>query len=329
MADEYKFNDADRFNLMLSLTGLLIDGEQYTVEELVEHFKVSKNEIEKAVKRISFTDLINSNQFGSYAVDYKDLNEGLVSIRYTYHDVVEQVPRLSPRQASAIEAGLLYLSSLPGVADIEEIAELQRILAFGNEDRKSTVLIENGPRDSDLIAIRQAMAGKVSITCDYLNLKGETTIGRVTEPLRIDSQGEIVYLRAWCPVNQDVRSFRLDRMRNAQVTEIPISEVALSAELVDEIYTAGESDTEVTLEVDPEAYSLIHDFRAVDEPEEISKTVKRFKVRVGDVRNLGRLIAGFGGAARVISPESARQSVRDFALFALGESSSSTPKDVE
>jgi len=40
MPDEIKLDDTDRFNLMLALTGLLVDGEEYTVEEIVEHFKV-------------------------------------------------------------------------------------------------------------------------------------------------------------------------------------------------------------------------------------------------------------------------------------------------
>ena len=65
MPDEIKLDDTDRFNLMLALTGLLVDGEEYTVEELVGHFRVSKKEIVKAVKMISFTDLMKSNQDGS------------------------------------------------------------------------------------------------------------------------------------------------------------------------------------------------------------------------------------------------------------------------
>jgi proteasome accessory factor C len=330
MADEIKLNDSDRFNLMLALTGLLVDGEEYTVEELVEHFKVPKKEIVKAVKMISYTDLMKSNQDGSYEVDYDDLREGFVSIRYTFSKAIDEVPRLSSRQASALAAGLVYLSSLPGLVDNSEIEELQKILASdGSTEKKKTVLIETVTRDSDLVAIREAMASGFSITCDYLNLRGETTLSRELEPLRIDSQGEVVYLRAWCPVNNDVRSFRLDRMRNAKPTANPISEAALGAELVDEIYTSSETDTVVTLEVDPEAYSLIYDFKPVEEPESVNKTVKRFKIHVGDVRNLGRVIARFGGAARVISPEIARQSVRDFALNALGERSSTTPKDAE
>jgi proteasome accessory factor C len=330
MPDEIKLDDTDRFNLMLALTGLLVDGEEYTVEELVDHFKVSKKEIVKAVRMISFTDLMKSNQDGSYEVNYDDLDEGFVSIKYTFNQAIDEVPRLSSRQASALAAGLVYLSSLPGLVDNQEIQELQRILAIEDgPEKKKSVLIETGDRDTDLVAIREAMSAGVSITCDYLNLKGETTIGRLLEPLRVDSQGEVIYLRAWCPANKNVRSFRLDRMRNAKPTSVPITKEALEAELVEEIYTSAETDTVVTLEVDPEAYSLIFDFKPVEEPEAMSKSVKRFKIKVGDVRNLGRVIARFGGAARVIAPEIARQSVRDFALNALGERSSNTPKDAE
>lgn len=330
MPDAIKLDDTDRFNLMLALTGLLVDGAEYTVEELVNHFKVSKKEIVKAVRMISYTDLMKSNQDGSYEVNYDDLRDGFVSIKYTFSEAIDEVPRLSLRQASALAAGLVYLSSLPGLADNQEIQELQRILALDDgSSRKRSVLIETGARDTDLVAIRESMSSDVSITCDYLNLKGETTLGRLLEPLRIDSQGEVIYLRAWCPINLDVRSFRVDRMRNAKPTSIAISQSAKDAELVDEIYTSAESDTVVTLEVDPEAYSLIFDFKPIEEPENVSKTVKRFKIKIGDVRNLGRVIARFGGSARVISPEIARQSVRDFALNALGERSSTTPKDAE
>jgi len=330
MAEQNKFDDTDRFNLMLALTGFLVDGTEYTVEELIEHFKVPKKELIKAIRMISFTDLMKSNQDGSYYVNSDDLKDGYVSIQYTFNQAIDEVPRLSSRQASALSAGLVYLGSLPGLVDNAEIEELKRILALGSHsDKKETVLIEGGFRDSDLVTLRDAIAAGVSITCDYLNLKGETTLNRVMEPLRIDAQGEVFYLRAWCPINLGVRSFRLDRMRNALPTQIPISKAALEAELVDEIYTAAETDTVVTLEVDPEAYSLIFDFKPVEEPENVSKTVKRFKIQVGDVRNLGRVIARFGGAARVIAPETARTAVRDFALNALGESTSTTPKDAE
>ena len=149
------------------------------------------------------------------------------------------------------------------------------------------------------------------------------------EPLRIDLRGELIYLKGWCPENKDVRSFRVDRMRNAKLTEVPISQEALNAELDDEVYHPAETDTLVTIEVEPEAFSLMVDFRPVDEPVTVSEYVKSFKILVGDVRNLGRIISRYGGAAKVVAPEEARAAVRDFALKAMGEIPSAPPEDAE
>jgi proteasome accessory factor C len=315
---------------MLALTGLLVQGDEYEVQELAQRFEVSNEEIVKAVKNIGFMDMAHFENPDRYVVDYDALEEGYVRISYNIDNVVEDVPRLSSRQASALAAGLVYLSSLPGLAENEEILELQAILATG-DSRGNTpeIIVQPGSKDADLLTIRQAIKLSRAISCDYLNLKGEMRIGRMIEPLRIDLRGELIYLKGWCPENNDVRSFRVDRMRNASITDSVISKQALSAELDDQVYHSSETDTLVTIEVNPEAYSLMVDFRPVEEPEIVSQYVKRFKILVGDVRNLGRIVSRFGGAARVVAPDSAKVAVREFALKAIGELKPTQPKDAE
>ncbi len=327
-----RLSDSERFNLMLALTALLVDEQEYEIEALMSHFSTTREEIIEAVRLIGFTELIDIYDRRPYIVDFDDLRDGKVSIRFSNSVDLTDVPRLSSRQASALAAGLAYLAALPGLADVGEIEELQKILASGiaSEGTRSDIQIVPGAVDSDLATLREAITNRVSISCDYLNLRGETSIGRILEPLRLEPQGEFVYLRAWCPTNEEVRAFRIDRMRKATlIPDRPISEEAKSAEFPDEIYTPGENDVEVVLEVEPEAYSLMHDFRPVEKPESVSTHVKRFKVKVGDVRVLGRIIARFGGAARVISPEPARQAVQRFALEAIGLRGTQTPRDAE
>jgi len=330
MSDQLRLDDSDRYNLMLALTGLLVQGDDYEVQELAQRFEVSNEEIVKAVKNIGFMDMAHFENPDRYVVDYDALEEGYVRISYNIDNVVEDVPRLSSRQASALAAGLVYLSSLPGLAENEEILELQAILATG-DSRGNTpeIIVQPGSKDADLLTIRQAIKLSRAISCDYLNLKGEMRIGRMIEPLRIDLRGELIYLKGWCPENNDVRSFRVDRMRNASITDSVISKQALSAELDDQVYHSSETDTLVTIEVNPEAYSLMVDFRPVEEPESVSQYVKRFKILVGDVRNLGRIVSRFGGAARVVAPDSAKVAVREFALKAIGELKPTQPKDAE
>ncbi|MEY4060422.1 MAG: hypothetical protein RIQ31_84, partial [Actinomycetota bacterium] len=48
----------------------------------------------------------------------------------------------------------------------------------------------------------------------------------------------------------------------------------------------------------------------------------RATIKVGHLPNIGRLIAKYGGAARVIAPEEARRLVREYALQALGQAES-------
>ncbi|MFM8926700.1 MAG: WYL domain-containing protein [Rhodoluna sp.] len=326
------FKDSDRFNLMLALTAFLVDGREYQIDELVYHFNAPEHEIRVAIRTIGFTELIEIYPRGPYQVDFDDLKEGFVSISFSHIADLTDVPRLSPRQASAIVAGLVYLKSLPGLAEVGEIEELLGILSNGinREEAILEIDIVPGSIDADLIVIRDALSRGLSISCDYLNNRGETTIGRIIEPLRLEPTAEVVYVRAFCPVKNSVRSFRLDRMRQARVLEDKkISDEARAAELSDEIYTPSENDLDVVMEVDPEAYGLIQEFKPAEQPVQVSQYVKRFTVKIGDVRTLGRIIARFGGAARVISPPEAKKAVYDFALEALSGKLKRTPRDAE
>ncbi len=329
---ERKLKDSDRVTLMMAITGLLFDNDELTVDELVEHFKVSREEIIQAVKIISYTELTSIFDRPPYQVDYDDLEDGIVSIRFDSTDAITEVPKLSSRQASAIAAGLVYLSSLPGITEIGEIEELQQILSRGILRGEGTIEIEvvPGSADEDLITLREAITRGLAISCDYLNLRGESTIGRIIEPRRIETSGEIAYLRGWCPTARELRAFRLDRMRNAKLLpDQPISQEAKDAELTEDIYTPSENDNVVVIEVEPEAYSLIVDFKPIEAPIDIDEHRKSIKVLVGDLRNLGRIIARFGGAAKVVEPEAARQAVRDFALHALSVDNSRAPRNQE
>jgi hypothetical protein len=50
-------------------------------------------------------------------------------------------------------------------------------------------------------------------------------------------------------------------------------------------------------------------------------------MRIGYLPNLGKLISVYGGAAKVIAPQAARDVVRDFALQALGRKPLETTQD--
>jgi proteasome accessory factor C len=112
-------------------------------------------------------------------------------------------------------------------------------------------------------------------------------------------------------------------MRQIVLSEHPWSDTARTAfeafdQEEDRLYVPGESDTDVIVEVDPEAYELVSEFTTISEPNSSSSGVIRVTIKVGHLPNLGHLIAKYGGAARVIAPPIAKEMVRNYALAALG-----------
>ena len=174
--------------------------------------------------------------------------------------------------------------------------------------------------DSDLALVRQAVAESRALKCSYINSAGEIT-NREIEPLHLESREANWFLKGFCRSNQESRVFRLDRMRDIQLLgtfeerELPDSET-------DQIYSVRKSDIEVLFEVDPEAFSLIADYK----PEfEISgnKSVQ-VKIPIGELETLGRIVARYSGKVRVLAPAAARVAVREFAQRALGQRKAET-----
>jgi hypothetical protein len=73
------------------------------------------------------------------------------------------------------------------------------------------------------------------------------------------------------------------------------------------------------VEVEPEGYRLIAESKSVSEPITVEAGLVRAEIRVGHLPNIGKLVAKFGGAARVIAPLEAKLLVKNYALTALGQ----------
>ncbi len=317
------FNGEDRYNFMLALVAYLQNRGTVTVDEAAKHFDLEPKYIRKAVTSINDARAtLKGFEEWFFFVDVEALEEeGVLSL--LDNTVIEDVPRLSNRQASAIAAGLNYLATIPGFKDDPELTGLQALLASGSS-RGINPLIESRPGSAEAGAeiIRKAMLARKIISCEYINQKGERSIRKI-EPLRLDPRADGWYLRGYCPVHLEVRNFKLDRMRSIEVTAQDMSEEARKIDsFEDSIYVAEASDTTVTVEVEPEGYRLISESKSVSEPVSAESGVVRAEIKVGHLPNIGKLVARFGGSARVISPEEARKIVKNYALAALGQSTS-------
>lgn len=324
------FDNADRFNLTVSLIAYLDRQERdVTFAEAATHFQCTRGDIAKAARDINrIAPDVGGMETGMALLDIDELDNEVLSLLEADH--LTEVPRISVRQAAAVAAGLSYLGSMPGFEGDPEIAELLTLLS-GEESGGQVLSVREAQVDPDVEVIRKALLSGQAIECEYVNQRGERKL-RELDPLRLDPRPDNWYLRAWCPNSRESKTFRLDRMKNSRVIEREIAPEARSAAAAeDSLYIAKETDTEVLVEVDPEAYRLIAESADVEALAANGKNAGtvRATIRVGYLPNIGHLIARYGGAARVVAPAEAKKYALDYALMAMGLEASASNDEVE
>lgn len=311
----------EQFNLALSIVGLVLRDGQHSVSELATHFGFSENTIRKAVLTIGNSEDVGNFRTHFY-LDDELLDEGQVDFTQASAEL-DEPPVLSQRQVAALAAGLDYLASLPQFEASTELSELR--LAIGGATPTGVARVSRTRELGLLTTLQRALLDGLAITCEYQNQLGERS-KRTIDPLRIDFIADKHYLRGFCHKNQAVRSFRLDRMVSIEITDQAISESALSLPIPDEVFGEVSSETLVKISAQPEASEIFWNFPSVGQLSQVGDQLVG-EIMVGSLKSLGRHVARYGGLVRVISPQSAIDSVRQFAESALSTPQSPGDED--
>ena len=309
------------FNLALSIVGLVLRDGPHNTSELAEHFGYSEKTIKKAVLTIANSEDVGNFKTHFY-LDDELLEEGEVDFSVAESNLTEP-PVLSKRQATSLAAGLDYLASLPQFDQNKALAELREVIGGATS---SVVSRASGSRELALLGqLQDALAAEVAVECEYVNQLGERAV-RLIDPLRIDFIADKHYLRGFCHKNQEVRSFRLDRILKLELTDQPISDLARDAEIPEEVFGDGGSEISVKIAADPEAAEIFWNF-----PSYSNLTTKDGEIvgeiLVGSLRALGRHITRYGGLVRVLEPAEAKAAVKAFAQAALAPSATPENED--
>jgi proteasome accessory factor C len=306
----------DKLAFLLALVPWLMDHDGASVAETAEHFGMTPEQIRDAVSLIAVSGVpgeTDSYQHEDlFDIDW-DAFEERDEIQLTHHVAIDDAPRFSAREAAALIAGLQYLASLPENAGSATLAGLTGKLSAGASATPSAVGVEADPAlASTLALIREAMEGGTQLDLVYLNASGEKE-RRHVDALRVESFDDDWYLRGWCHLRGAVRTFRLDRISDARVTDEPTEHRADEVRLPDRLFEPSSKDLEVTVDIAPSAVPLIADFI----PDGATTTEHdgrvRTTLRVSHYHGLKRLVTRMSGVMTVVGPESAREAVAGWA----------------
>ena len=296
-----KLTNQDLFGIALSISGYLEhNNNEVTVEQACEHFDISKTQLRKLISTLFTLENLKTTDF-YFDFDLQAFDKNGV-LRLNRQALITDPPKLSNQQVSALAMGLEYLSSFEGLANDADLNRLMQI--FGATKKTTAPLADKGEK---LGMLREAITSETQIECDYINSRGERG-KRILEPLRIDLVNGLYYLRAYCPKNEAVRSFRLDRMKRPELLTETLSNQARQASLSDEINLATESEKLVEVAVDLQAKDFFRSFSSEETPElREDKLVGR--VYTGDYSSLARHVIARAGKVRVLAPAEAVEAV--------------------
>lgn len=308
----------DKLAFLLALVPYLMDHDRVGVRAAAEHFGVAPEQIRDAVNLIAVSGL--PGQTSAYQhddlfdIDWDafELDDEIV---LTNRVAIDDSPRFSAREASALIMGLQYLSALPEYADRASIASLVAKLSRGTSGALAPVGVGGAEsRESltpTLALIRESVDTGRQLEFDYLTARGDRERRRV-DALQVESIDADWYLRGWCHLREAVRTFRLDRISQAVVTDAPIEHRASDVRLP-ELFEASADDLEVVIDVAASAMPLLADYLPDGARGEPRGGHIRTTMRVSHYHGLKRLVASMPGVVTVVSPAAARASVAEWA----------------
>ncbi|MFK4729353.1 WYL domain-containing protein [Agromyces mediolanus] len=308
---------SDKLVFLLSFVPYLLERRVVDVSEAAEYFGLSEAEIRDAVRLIATSGL--PGETGTYQpndlfdIDWDSFEDDDVIV-IVHHVAIDDAPRLSAREASALIAGLQYLSASPENAGSVRLAALLEKLRLGTTGAPTQLAVAESEADASLARIREAVAAGRQLEFDYRNALGERARRRV-DPLRIASLGADWYLQAYDHGREDMRNFRIDRMTGLLVSELPIDDHS-GRELPDTLFHGSENDLDVVVDVAEDTLPLLADYLA-DSSSEPAGDRLRVTLRVAHYHGLKRLIAGLPGLVTVVAPPEARAAVAEWARAGL------------
>jgi proteasome accessory factor BC len=304
----------ERFARLVTLASILIDagraGERLRSEDVCDRLQITDQELREDV------NVLNVVNFGggSYVLYAEVDDDGWVEIDpEPYSDNFARPARLLPVEAKALVAAIdLIGEHLPEGALAS--ARDKIVAALGSDPSEQGLQIATVSGDDSSIArvINEAVAGRRLLRMEYYKANEDEFSERTVEPYALVNGIEGWYVASFDPARADLRHFRLDRIKAAEVLEDtfePRAEMDAAAD-VEGWARTGEVAASRTARVwfAPERARWAREEQTV--AEELSDGAVVVELPFAGTDWLVRRVLAEAGDAAVLEPEDARAAVR-------------------
>ncbi|WP_372790574.1 helix-turn-helix transcriptional regulator [Paraconexibacter sp.] len=303
----------ERFARLVTLASILIHagraGERLQVADVLERLQISEQELQEDV------NVLNVVNFGggSYVLYAEIHPDGTIEVDpEPYSDNFDRPARLLPVEAKALVAAIdLIGDHLPEGALTPARQKIVDALGFDPMEQGLQVA-RSGADDADVSrSMSEAIVGHRLVRIEYYKSNEDEFSQRTLEPYALTNGREGWYVATFDPAKDDVRHFRLDRIKTVEVldeTFVPRPEVDAAA-AVDGWLRTGEVEAShiARLWISPERARWMREDRTVAEELADGAIVVELPYKGTDY--LVRKVLQEAGDAAVLEPDEARQAV--------------------
>lgn len=309
----------DRLERILAMVPWLLDHPGSTIADVTTRFGISRDELTADLDVLGYCGLPGYG--GGDLVEASIVGDRVV-VRMA--DFFRRPLRLSMREAITL---LLAARALSSVAALPESTALRRaegklVALLGAAAGEAPTAGAAGPGitvdltapgDELLPALRNAIEQSQVLLLSYRSGSKAELSQRAVEPWALTGALGSWYLQAYCRKAQAPRAFRIDRIREIEVTE----EVAerRPAEAVLPAYQAAPDDEQVVLDLARRAWWVAE--WAVVEHVQDRGDVRRVTLRTARREWIARLVLSLGDAVTVVGPADLGESVAALARSVL------------
>jgi proteasome accessory factor C len=214
----------ERFAVLQALLAYLLaacgEGTDATIpaHEIVERFHIPEDQLEE---HLQLLNLVNFGG-GCYTVYAALEGENVHVDKELYGDTFRLAPRLTPLEARAIRLALEFVGPMIAADAHTPLDRVRKKLeeTFGQFELAQTPEPRTGDAEADLVAtLTEGIRERRLVEIEYQKEGEQTWSQRIVEPYSLERELPNWRVHTWDRSRNAERSFRLDRMRSAKLTD--------------------------------------------------------------------------------------------------------------
>jgi proteasome accessory factor C len=307
---------AERLRRLLALVPYVAARRVVGLAETAATFGMTERELIDDLNLAWCVELRAPEPYCPIDLSYED---GEISISQA--ESIARPLRLAADEASALLVALRMLAEAGGDGDAVTrlIAKIEDAAGSSAAARSQVSIQIEGSNESGVpAALDAALAARKRVHLRYYVPTRDEATERDVDPKRLLVVDGRTYLEGWCRRAEAVRKFRLDRVLEVTVLDVPASfpEEAEWADVDAGLFQPSEADVLVELELAAGARWVAEYYRC-ESMTELGDGRLRITIRTPDTSLIRRLALRLGEEARVTAPAELADEVRSAAAAAL------------